>query len=120
MNTATNADPAGFELVWQQVCSIEDIPRQGSRVIARHGAPNIAIFRTIHDTVFALVDECPHKKGPLSQGIVHGEQVTCPLHAWNIELATGNAVAPDQGCTQRVDVMLRGRVVFLPKAQLSS
>ena len=47
--------------------------------------------------MFALHDKCPHKGGPLSQGMVHGKRVTCPLHGWNIGLDDGQAVAPDVG-----------------------
>ncbi|WP_322629897.1 nitrite reductase small subunit NirD [Halothiobacillus sp.] len=83
---------------WYTVGPLTDIPRLGSRVVHHHGLP-IAIFRTASDTVFAVLDQCPHKKGPLSQGIVHGESVSCPLHGWIIQLDTGEAMAPDHGCT---------------------
>ena len=84
---------------WKPVCSLEDIPRLGSRVV-RHeedgGVIDIAIFRT-QGEVFALRNKCPHKGGPLSEGIVHGKQVTCPLHGWNLNLETCETVAPDLG-----------------------
>jgi len=83
---------------WYTVGPLADIPRLGARVVRHNGQP-IAIFRTASDTVFAVLDQCPHKKGPLSQGIVHGESVSCPLHGWIIELDTGEALAPDHGCT---------------------
>jgi nitrite reductase (NADH) small subunit len=84
------------------VCPIDEIPRLGARVIERPGHPDgdVAVFRTADDRVFAVRDRCPHKGGPLSQGIVHGDRVACPLHGWNIELANGNAIAPDVGCTR--------------------
>jgi nitrite reductase (NADH) small subunit len=86
---------------WTRICAVDDIPPLGSRVLERDGdAGNIAIFRTASDNVFALLDRCPHKGGALSQGIVHGESVTCPLHAWNIDLASGVAKAPDEGCAR--------------------
>ena len=81
---------------WLDVGALADIPRRGARVVASREGP-IAIFRTTDDRVFALHDKCPHRGGPLSQGIVHGEFVTCPLHGWNIALASGAAVAPDIG-----------------------
>jgi nitrite reductase (NADH) small subunit len=84
---------------WVRVCRLEDIPRLGARVIRRADG-NVAVFRNAEDEVFALLDRCPHKGGPLSQGIVHGNRVACPLHGWNIQLVDGCAVAPDQGCTQ--------------------
>ena len=66
---------------WKMICNIEDIPKLGSRVV-KSAEGEIAVFRTSSDEVFALRDKCPHKGGPLSQGIVHGTQVTCPLHSW--------------------------------------
>jgi putative acetyltransferase len=94
------------------ICALTDIAPLGSRVIARAGG-NVALFRAADDHVFALLDRCPHKGGPLSQGIVHGHRVTCPLHNWTIELESGAAVAPDQGCARRFEVrVLDGRVLL--------
>ena len=97
---------------WRTVCRIDDIPRQGSRVV-RSARGDIALFRTTDDEIFALRDRCPHKAGPLSQGIVHGRRVTCPLHNWVIELADGQAVAPDAGCAPPVEVKVEGDRVLL-------
>jgi nitrite reductase (NADH) small subunit len=88
---------------WKKLCALDDIPRLGSRVVASPGG-DIAIFRTADDQVFAVHDKCPHKGGPLSQGIVTGSVVTCPLHSWKIQLDSGEAVAPDVGCTQPFSV----------------
>lgn len=101
-------------MAWQKLCPLDEIPVLGARVIA-HPDGNIAVFRAEGDSVFALVDVCPHKGGPLSQGIVHGSgaqaRVTCPLHGWNIELDSGLACAPDAGCTGRFPVRIdRGDV----------
>ncbi|MFN0302741.1 MAG: nitrite reductase small subunit NirD [Burkholderiales bacterium] len=97
---------------WIDACALEDIPRLGARRLRRAGGIEIAIFRTADDAVFALLDQCPHKGGPLSQGIVFGHRVACPLHNWSIELASGEAVAPDVGCAQRYDVKVEaGRVL---------
>lgn len=85
---------------WIEVGSVEDIPRQGARVV-RTAAGDIALFRTLDGDVFALQDKCPHKGGPLSQGIVSGKRVACPLHDWKIALDTGIAMAPDEGCAAR-------------------
>ena len=97
---------------WITIGKLIDIPRQGSRVV-NTGVDDIAVFRTVADEVFALRDKCPHKGGPLSQGIVHGQRVTCPLHDWVIELCSGNAVAPDTGCTMRYPVRLENGEVHL-------
>ena len=91
---------------WTRICSVDDIPPLGSRVLERdeRDGGNVALFRTAQNSVFALLDRCPHKGGALSQGIVHGDSVTCPLHAWNIDLASGEAKAPDEGCARRFPV----------------
>ncbi|APD11509.1 nitrite reductase [Pandoraea vervacti] len=97
---------------WLHVCDVNAIPRLGSRVLT-HSSGDIALFRTESDSVFALRDQCPHKGGALSQGIVHGEKVTCPLHAWNLDLRTGEACAPDVGCAQRFPVRIDAGEVYL-------
>lgn len=97
---------------WIDILDVDAIPRLGARVV-RHGALDIAVFRNAADEIFALEDRCPHKGGPLSQGIVHGRKVTCPLHNWNIELDTGCAVAPDQGCAREFPVRVEGGRVWL-------
>ncbi len=81
---------------WIEVGALEDIPRQGARLIKTPGGC-VAMFRTAKDEVFALDDRCPHSGGPLSQGIVHGNTVTCPLHNWVINLTTGTAEGADEG-----------------------
>jgi nitrite reductase (NADH) small subunit len=97
---------------WISVGPLTDIPRQGARVV-RLISGDIAVFRTIADELFALRDRCPHKGGPLSQGIVHGKRVACPLHDWKIHLDTGLAVTPDQGCTASYPVKVVDGMVWL-------
>jgi len=97
---------------WMQVAPLDEIPALGARVIKTE-AMDIAVFRNSHNQVFALKDECPHKKGPLSQGIVHGTTVTCPLHNWKIQLDSGEAVAPDKGCAQAFDTKIEDGVVYI-------
>ena len=97
---------------WVKVGAVEDIPPLGARVVKSvHG--DIAVFRNADDEVFALLDKCPHKGGPLSQGIVFGRHVACPLHNWSIGLADGQAVAPDVGCAMRFDVKVVSETVWL-------
>jgi nitrite reductase (NADH) small subunit len=105
---------------WVEVCALDDIPRRGARIVERGDAVPIALFRTGADQVFALLDRCPHRGGPLSQGLVAGDQVVCPLHGWTIELAGGGAVAPDEGCTQAYAVELRDGRVRLRADDLAS
>ena len=103
---------------WQVICRVDDIPVLGARVVKRHANTDVAIFRNTEDKVFALLDKCPHKGGPLSQGIVFGEKVACPLHNWNIELPTGCAVSPDEGCTQKFSVKVEADQVYLDTNEL--
>ncbi|MBA1274684.1 nitrite reductase small subunit NirD [Stutzerimonas azotifigens] len=97
---------------WLDICALEDINPLGARIVAGP-AGAIAVFRTSDDQVFALDDRCPHKGGPLSQGIVYGRLVACPLHNWQISLESGDAVAPDNGCAHRHDAKVEnGRVLL--------
>jgi nitrite reductase (NADH) small subunit len=99
---------------WVEVGRLDDIPRRGARRVTRpDGLPPIAVFRTADDEVFALVDRCPHRGGPLSEGIVQGRAVACPLHGWVIDLHSGAAEGPDEGCTETVAVRLAGRCILL-------
>jgi nitrite reductase (NADH) small subunit len=97
---------------WIEIGALNDIPVLGSRVV-RTTSGNIAVFRTEDDEVFALDDRCPHKGGPLSQGIVHNKRVTCPLHNFVIELKNGTAVAPDEGCTRSHPIRVESGIVWL-------
>jgi nitrite reductase (NADH) small subunit len=103
---------------WTEICRMEDIPVLGSRRVARDHGLDVAVFRNDADEVFALLDRCPHKGGPLSQGIVFGTRVACPLHNWTIDLCDGQAQAPDEGCTPRFDVKVEAGVVFLNAHEL--
>lgn len=99
---------------WIDVGAVTDIPRRGARRVTTPSG-DIAVFRTGDGEVFALRDKCPHKGGPLSQGIVHGAAVTCPLHAWNIDLASGEALGADagKGCAPRVPVRVEDGRIYL-------
>ncbi|MGB6105091.1 MAG: nitrite reductase small subunit NirD [Pusillimonas sp.] len=98
---------------WTAVCRIDDIPRLGSRVVHRDGCEPIAVFRASDDHIFAVIDRCPHKGGPLSAGLVHGHAVSCPLHGWNINLEDGQAQAPDEGCARKIAVKVDAGQVHL-------
>jgi nitrite reductase (NADH) small subunit len=103
---------------WKPVCRVQDIPVLGSRRVARPDGGDVAVFRNAEGQVFALLDRCPHKGGPLSQGIVFGTSVACPLHNWTIGLDDGCARAPDQGCTPRFSVKVEDGRVFLDAEEL--
>ncbi|WP_242117139.1 nitrite reductase small subunit NirD [Sphingomonas lacusdianchii] len=98
---------------WLDIGWVDEIPLRGSRTVQVTGGDDIAVFRTGEGAVFALADRCPHKGGRLSQGIVHGGAVACPLHNWRIALATGEALGEDKGCTPTVPVKIdAGRVLI--------
>ena len=103
---------------WKPLCRVDDIPPLGARRVARPDAPDVAVFRTADDRVFALLDRCPHKGGPLSQGIVFGDSGACPLHNWTIGLADGCAAAPDEGCVQCFRVKVDNGIVSLDLDEL--
>lgn len=104
---------------WKEICRLEDIPVLGARRVARDQGLDVAVFRNDADEVFALLDRCPHKGGPLSQGIVFGQQVACPLHNWTIGLCDGMAHAPDEGCTPRFAIKVEAGVVHLDADELA-
>lgn len=97
---------------WVDIGALEDVPRRGARLI-KTAMGCVAVFRTDDDRVFALDNACPHKQGPLSEGIVHGAAVTCPLHNWVISLETGQVQGPDEGQVATFEVQVQGdRIVI--------
>jgi nitrite reductase (NADH) small subunit len=103
---------------WVPVCRVDDIPVLGARRVERERGDAVAVFRTADDRLFALLDRCPHKGGPLSQGIVAGDGVSCPLHNWSIGLSDGCARAPDAGCTPKFALRVDGGQVMLDAEEL--
>ncbi|MEO9132563.1 MAG: nitrite reductase small subunit NirD [Sphingomonas sp.] len=101
---------------WLDIGWLHQIPLRGARTIPVEGGEEIAVFRTSDNRVFALANRCPHKGGPLSQGIVHGHSVTCPLHNWHIALTTGEAQGNDKGCTPTIPVKVDAGRVLLCRA----
>jgi nitrite reductase (NADH) small subunit len=105
---------------WTSICPVTDIPVLGSRRVERAQGLAVAVFRNSEDKVFALLDRCPHKGGPLSQGIVFGESVACPLHNWTIGLKDGCAQGADTGCTTAFSVKVESGQVFLDGTELAT
>ena len=105
---------------WKVICRVDDIPVLGSRRVARTTGLDVAVFRNDQNQVFALLDRCPHKGGPLSQGIVFGTSVACPLHNWTIDLTGGCAKAPDEGCTPKFAVHIADGAVHLDTRELAT
>ncbi|RYX89200.1 MAG: nitrite reductase small subunit NirD [Comamonadaceae bacterium] len=105
---------------WKVICRVDEIPVLGSRRVARPVGVDVAVFRNTEDEVFAVLDRCPHKGGPLSQGIVFGRSVACPLHNWTIDLEGGCARAPDEGCVQTFACKVEGGQVHLDTFELAT
>jgi nitrite reductase (NADH) small subunit len=97
---------------WIEIGTIDAIPRRGARCVTSP-LGKIAVFRTMDDQVYAMENRCPHKNGPLSEGIVHGASVTCPLHNWVFDLATGKAQGADEGQVQTYPIQVRDRTIFI-------
>jgi nitrite reductase (NADH) small subunit len=106
--------------LWMPIAKLDDIPLRGARRVSRPLGPEVAVFRCEDDQVFAVLDRCPHKGGPLSQGIVFGNRVSCPLHQWTIGLSDGCAQAPDVGCTVPFAVQVVDGLVYLCAKELST
>ena len=105
--------------LWLDIGPASQIEPGSARTLPVLGGEEIAVFRTARGEVYALVNKCPHKQGPLSQGIVHGDSVTCPLHNYRISLKTGEALGDDAGCTPTIPLKLEvGRIFLLREAVL--
>ena len=113
---------AAQEHDWVSVCRSEAIEPGMAGTVPVDGAPDsineIAIFHTLGGAFYALVNKCPHKGGPLSQGIVHGDSVSCPLHNWRISLSSGAALGGDQGCTPTIPLKIEGGHIWLDRAAI--
>lgn len=98
--------------VWHSICQVEEIPSLGGRTI-RAGQMEIAVFRLSDGRIRAVDNRCPHKQGPLAEGIVSGDTIICPLHARKINLETGEVLKPDSGCVKTYPVKVEDGQVFL-------
>lgn len=98
---------------WTRICPVGDVPTLGARMVESADHGRIAVFRSSGDELFAVRDRCPHRGGPLSQGIVHDKTVTCPLHGWKIRLDDGQVVPPDAGCVKHFPVKIEQGDVFI-------
>ena len=105
--------------IWIDIGALDDLPRRGSRCV-QTPTGKIGVFRTADDRVFALRNECPHKGGPLTEGIVHSHAVTCPLHTWVISLETGEAQGADEGAVETIPVWIEGPRVLLLRSAIGA
>jgi len=105
---------------WLDIGPITQIAPGTARTLPVEGGEEIAVFHTMRNEFFAIVNACPHRAGPLSQGIVHGDVVTCPLHNWNISLRSGQALGGDEGCVPTIPLRVdAGRIYLLRSAVIA-
>ena len=97
---------------WKKITHINDIPLMGSRIL-QYQEEEIVLFKNRKEEIFALNNVCPHKQGKLSEGLVHGKSVTCPLHNWDIDLETGEALGSDSGCTQVYESKIEEEMIYV-------
>lgn len=102
---------------WLDIGSVSQIEPGTARTLPVVGGEEIAVFHTQRGEFFALVNKCPHKQGPLSQGIVHDTTVTCPLHNWRISLKTGQALGDDEGCVPTIPVKVDNGRIFISRKE---
>lgn len=103
--------------VWLDIGPVDQLPALGARTLPVRGGEEIALFRTANGGVYAMVNKCPHKGGPLSEGIVHDTSVTCPLHNWRVSLITGEALGGDKGCVRTIPVKLDSGRIYIGRAE---
>ncbi|MBI2884727.1 MAG: nitrite reductase small subunit NirD [Candidatus Omnitrophica bacterium] len=97
---------------WRLVTECGTIPvREGRRVIC--GKEEVALFNLGADAYLAVENRCPHRQGPLADGIVAGTSVYCPLHSWRINLETGCAISGGEGCVKRYPVKIADGKIYL-------
>ena len=104
---------------WIDIGALTDVPVRGARIV-KTSMGCVAVFRTAEDEVFATSSSCPHKGGPLSEGIVHGKSVTCPLHNWVFSLETGEAQGADEGQIATYPLSVENGRILMDASQLSS
>ena len=109
---------------WKLICKVKDIDPLGVRVVQRGLAwqelPGVALFRGDGDRIFALLDRCPLQDGPLSHGVVSATQVACPLSTWKVDLASGQAAAPDQANARLYGVKIEEGRIYLNFEELNA
>ncbi|WP_299024625.1 nitrite reductase small subunit NirD [uncultured Sulfitobacter sp.] len=104
---------------WMDIAALDEVPKRGARVVKTAGGC-VAVFRTASDEVYALNNSCPHKGGPLSEGIVHGASVTCPLHNWVFSLESGEAQGADSGRVETYPARVENGRILLDRSVIAA
>ena len=104
-------ETASVERRWIRVARSESIPPREGRAALINGK-EIAIFN-LGDRFLAVDNRCPHQNGPLCDGIVAGDAVVCPLHAWKVNLETGTVMRPinQNDCVRTYATRVDGGVI---------
>ena len=103
---------------WVRIAYCRDIPVREGRPV-KVGNREVAIFN-LGDRFLAVENRCPHKGGPLADGIVSGAAVVCPLHAWKMSLETGNGVNGPSAlsCVETFSTRVEGGIVLLDLSEI--
>lgn len=95
-----------------EISSVEQLPEKLGKCVKVRDM-ELALFRSSSGQIYALENRCPHKGGDLSQGIVSGEFVFCPLHDWKICMKDGKVQEPDHGCVKTYKVEMNDDKLFI-------
>jgi nitrite reductase (NADH) small subunit len=104
MHIATADQPMTTHRV--RVAEAADVP-SGSRKLVTTAGREIALFN-VNGVIYAINNRCPHKSGPLIRGYVSGRSITCPMHGWRYDLATGESERPATATVYPVTVEAGG------------
>lgn len=99
---------------WIRITRTENIPLREGRAV-KVGEEEIAIFN-LGDKYLAVGNRCPHRGGPLADGIVSGQTVVCPLHAWKVCLTSGEVKGDPASCTKSYPVEVVNGIVMIELA----
>lgn len=98
---------------WVRITAVENIPLREGRAV-QVGGHVVAIFN-LGDRFLALENRCPHRGGPLADGIVSAGTVVCPLHAWKVDLTTGSVTNQPESpqCVKTFPARVEADAIFV-------
>ena len=94
-----------------KVADLVELPGDTGKVVTI-GSQEVALFK-VGEEVFAIDNECPHREGPLGDGYLEDDIVTCPFHAWQVNVRTGEVVYYPGLCTRIYPCKVDGSAVYI-------
>ena len=95
-----------------RVGTVDDMTDRLGKTV-RAGELEIAVYKLSNGRIRAIENRCPHKGGVLTEGIVSGDFVFCPMHDWKICLHDGKVQEPDSGCVKSFETIIEGDEIYL-------